>query len=387
MKAKVRACLKRVLYKLVAMIIPLRNYIMFESVPDLGDNALPVFLEMLSRGMDKQYRFVWRVSDKQKNYPKYSNTIYVDGKTLLGRIRLRYYMACSKCLISCNNILIPFSAKQCAIYLTHGTALKSVKSYYTLDKTVDYMVVASEASKEVMANEFNYDINRCVALGFPRNDALITANKDVRPLFDTEFNKIVVWYPTFRQHKNGKKLTESRQGLPLIYNIQNAILLDEVARNNNVLIVIKPHFAQDISYIQQYDLKNLRFIDDSFFEKNGLSSYEFVGSCDAMITDYSSIYFDYLLCDKPIAAVCEDIDEYREKPGFAVDPDYFLKGAHKVYTIDDLCVFISNVADGNDQLKNARAEICRWANCSDIPDNTKRVTDFIINKLNEDVSV
>ena len=68
-------------------------------------------------------------------------------------------------------------------------------------------------------------------------------------------------------------------------------------------------FRQDISYIQKYALSNICFIDDAFFRRNNITSYEFVGSCDALITDYSSIYFDYLLCGKPAAVIWEDIEE------------------------------------------------------------------------------
>ena len=41
-------------------------------------------------------------------------------------------------------------------------------------------------------------------------------------------------------------------------------------------------------------------INDSFFIDNDITSYELLAACDSMITDYSSVYFDYTLCDKPI---------------------------------------------------------------------------------------
>ena len=198
-------------------------------------------------------------------------------------------------------------------------------------------------------------------------------------MFPVNYQKIAVWYPTFRQHKNGSA-TACQNALPILNCAENARKLNEVARKNNVLLVVKPHFAQDISYITDCNLSHIRFINDSFFAEHDISSYEFVGSCDALITDYSSIYYDYLLCDKPIAAIWEDIEEYRANPGFAVDVDYYVKGAEKVYTLDDFESFIDRLANGVDLLREERAEINALVNQSTDGKNAARVADFIIEK-------
>ena len=99
-----------------------------------------------------------------------------------------------------------------------------------------------------------------------------------------------------------------------------------------------------------------------------------------MLTDYSSVYFDYLLCNKPIGLVWEDIDSYRNNPGFALDLDYYMKAAEKIYNVDELSHFIEDVACNRDSLKSEREEINRLANYSCDGENTKRVVDFIIDK-------
>ena len=114
--------------------------------------------------------------------------------------------------------------------------------------------------------------------------------------------------------------------------------------------------------------------------KNKINSYQFVGNCDALITDYSSIYFDYLLCDKPIGAVWEDIEEYRIKPGFCTDIDYYMQGANKIYNLEDLSKFIQDLSKNIDNLKEERNKICKEVNYSKDGNNTKRVVDFIIDK-------
>ena len=197
--------------------------------------------------------------------------------------------------------------------------------------------------------------------------------------FKGDYKKIIVWYPTFRQHKNGLK-TNSANALPVLHDAQNAVALNETARKYGVLVVAKPHFAQDLSYIKQYDLSNIVFIDDDFFVKNNLSSYEFVGSCDGLITDYSSIFFDYLLCDKPVAVIWEDIDDYRNNPGFAMDPEVYMAGSHKIYTLEDFEDFLRSVAAEEDPYKEERRKLNALLNYAADGKNTQRVTDFIVEK-------
>ncbi len=379
LKKAIKRIIKSVI-KIMAIFVPTKDYIVFESIPDLSDNTFPVFCEMLSRNLHEKYKFIWLVSDKTKQFPPYPNTVFLDVTSLKNRIKFTWYSLQAKCNISGNRFLISYSKKQKSFFLAHGTAIKSVRSYYTLPSDIDYVIVASEDSKRMMAYEMNCDINKCVALGYPRNDALQTSSLDLCAYFNGSYSKIVVWYPTFRQHKSSSNLTNSQHALPIIHDIDKAARLNEIAKQHNILIVVKPHFAQDVSYIVNNNLSNIRIIDDSFFVDNGITSYEFVGSCDSLITDYSSIYYDYLLCDKPIALVWEDIEEYKKNPGFAIDPNVYLGPTHKIYTVEDFENYITKLANNIDEHKEDRARINTWANFSNKPDNTKRVVDFIIDK-------
>ena len=368
------------LVKKVLRLMPSDNYIMFESIPDLSDNTMPVFEEMVKRGIGKSYKMVWLIKDCKQNLPRYENTIYVDMGNIWNRIKYNYYICNSRAIIMCNRILEKGSKKQKEFYLCHGTAIKSVRHYYTLPDYIDYMLVASEGSKDMMAYEFMVDKEKVFALGFPRNDVMGYVKKDLSSLFEMKYKKIVVWYPTFRQHKSSEKLTNCQNALPILHNTEMAKKLNEIAEEKEVLLVIKPHFAQDVSYIKDYNLSNIVFIDDEFFVKNHITSYEFVASTDALITDYSSIYFDYLLCDKPVAVVWEDIEDYKKSPGFSIDVDEMMKCASKIYTLEDFEQFLKDVSCGNDKYRELRKEINVWANYSNDGENTKRVVDFIIEK-------
>lgn len=360
--------------------LPGGNFILFESKPDFSDNTKAVFDEMQRRGLHKKYKMFWWVADKKADLPKFPNTYYLDQKTFWHRQAFRWVSNRAKCQISCNTFLTSSYPSHKAFYLTHGTALKKLNDYY-LPEGVTHTVVASESVKEVMARELHGDIRTFYALGYPRNDALQTGKRNLQELLPGAFQKVIVWYPTYRQHKNGIR-TAVQNGLPVLKDSETAIRLNEAAKKHQILLVVKPHFAQDISYITQYDLSNLLFINDSFFQEKGISSYEFVGSCDALITDYSSIYFDFLLCDKPAAVIWEDIEDYRKNPGFAMDPEEAMKGSHKIYTLEDFEEFLRSLAAGEDPYREERRENNARMNCSTDGKNARRVTDFIIEQAN-----
>lgn len=370
--------LKKTIQKLIKYL-PSGKYILFESVPDLSDSTKAVFDEMIHRELNKKYKFIWMVSDKRKKWPQYCNVKYIDNRSAFSRRLLWWYRYRAKCLISCNRFLKSLTVNQISFYITHGTVIKRLGDY-TLPANIDYAFVAAEHVREVMAYEMKGDVNKFIALGYPRNDVLLEKPVDIKTALNTNCKKIIVWYPTFRQHINGKKKTDSSHALPIIHNVEMAKQLNDSAKMNDVLIVLKPHFAQDLSEVKDLKMSNIRFIDDGFFVENKMSSYEFVGSCDALITDYSSIYYDFTLCDKPIAVIWEDFEEYQSNPGFAVDVDYYLKGAEKIYTLQEFEQFVTDVSEGKDRLKEARQEIRDLVNYAVDNKNAKRVVDFIIEK-------
>lgn len=364
-----------VFVKTLLNLLPVKNTILFESVPNLSDNTKAVFDEMIKRNINKKYKLIWVLNKEQDNLPQMDNVSYI----LASDKRLLFYKLTSKCLICCNNFLLTQRKGQTSFYLTHGTPIKSLHEYYTIPEKIDYCLSAGDDVIPLYSYEFNYDENRIVSLGFPRNDELTNKPRDLHPLFPNHsFDKILVWYPTYRQHKNGT--TTTSKALPIINDAEKANLLNDAAKKNNTLIVLKPHFAQDISYITELNLSNILFINDSFFVENQISSYEFVGNCDALITDYSSIYYDYMLCEKPIALVWEDYEEYKRTPGFAVDIEKYMSGGEKIYQLDEMEAFLKRVAQNKDILKGERSRICSLVNYSTDGKNAARVVDFIVEK-------
>lgn len=373
-----KAAIKQLLGQLLCLFSRHRC-IVFESTPDFSDNTYPVYLEMIERGLTKKYRLVWSCSQRTPlpGQPEDIRYIYPNEKNIFQKLRTAYYMANAKCMVCCNRYLLPWSKEQLSFFLTHGTPIKNIRGYYTLPDSITHCLAASPDLAEHTAFQHGFDPKKMFALGFPRNDILTHAPQDVKKILNTSCNKVIVWYPTFRQHRVG--LTAgSGKALPVIHDAQAALTLNDLANKLNVLLVLKPHFAQDVTQIKDLKLSNIRFIDDRFFSRNAITSYGFVAGCDALITDYSSIYFDYTLCDKPIGLVWEDLEAYRENPGFAVDINEYGKGGVKIYTLEDFKTFLQQVAQDKDICLEDRRKLRDMVNYAPDGNNTQRVTDYII---------
>lgn len=361
--------------------------ILFESKPAFSDNSKAVFDELVRRGYDRKYHLIWFVDEHQAAIFHRGKIILFDPRkrrTIFEKIRNYVFFYHIKCTI-CSNSFLDFQEddskedkkQYLRFYLSHGIPIKSVKEYYTVRGRADYLLSPSQSMNALMATEFGISEENVIATGFARNDVFSLPPIDLNAILKSPFKKVIIWYPTYRQNKNGT-IDTGGDSLPLIHDERFAELLNDTARECNVLLIVKPHFMQDVSKIHKLQLDHIRLIDDSFFEKNDLTSYQMLAASDALITDYSSVYYDYTLRDRPICVIWEDVDSYRKFPGFAVNLETMLTGAEKVYTIEELCEFVRRVANGVDRVRNERRVIRDLVHYSTDGRNAERSADYIV---------
>lgn len=373
----------------------LKNIIVFESMPTYSDNTKYVFDEMIKRGWNKKYKCYWFIGDdevgKKLEIAELENVFFIDAYHggLIGNFfasaKKTKILCSAKAVIICNKMLVRGNneSRQFFINLSHGAALKNCSGHYNLRDTIDEVVCLSPFLAKYDAINFGCDESIMVSLGYARNDILFGEKLYLKKYFpESGFNKAVYWMPTYRQHaKTGQNVSNIQ--MPIIYNEKIAEELNEKAKENSVLIIVKPHPAQDVSSLKALKMSNLIFINDLFLKENGIENYELLRSVDALISDYSSVYYDYLLCDKPIGLCFDDFEEYNKNEGFTVDPEVVLAGGEKIYNTQDMCGFISRIAHGEDVLREKRNEI--KALCHKYADNqsAKRIVDYIEKKIEE----
>ena len=90
--------------------------------------------------------------------------------------------------------------------------------------------------------------------------------------------------------------------------------------------------------------------------------YALLGQADGLITDYSSVYFDYLLLNRPIGFTVDDMEEYMKNRGFVVDDPRPLMPGQFLNTPEDFCGFLSDLLEGRDPYGEERLRVKELTN-------------------------
>src|SRR5699024_1569439 len=130
----------------------------------------------------------------------------------------------------------------------------------------------------------------------------------------------------------------------------NDVLLEH---NSFLLLRQHPFYGSKISdtFLKQSNI--LLFNSDKFYE-----IMDYLPLFDKLITDYSSIYLDYIGLDRPIAFIPYDINYYEKDVSFSLNYESITPGP-KIKSFDDLIQFISN---SNDDFKEERKSIIKLIN-------------------------
>lgn len=170
----------------------------------------------------------------------------------------------------------------------------------------DLVPATSSVCRDRFARAFELPRDRIPVLGFPRNDVLLAdqfppaathhpIHQEVADHHDAG-GRVVVYMPTFRDTR------PAGQDHPVDWDV-----LDEAANANDLLIVVKLHPRDPARPTDPDRYPNVRFLPAD------LDVYPLLRSVDALITDYSSVYLDFILLDRPVFFFPYDLEEYLEK--------------------------------------------------------------------------
>lgn len=332
-----------------------RRLILFESRGDLADNSYPLYEYLLRE--NAQYKYVWVVEDASK-YKSSRRVKYVtQGKTsplwIWCNAKAKY------CFYTHDYCGISGKKGQRRIYLTHGFSYKNTKGlFFSPDFHTD-IICLSENHKKLEEYINPGSAEKAVILGYPRTDVLVGGNYNLPREFlqnISNYSKLFVWLPTYRSHK-GVSHAGCEQDRYDLLSPESLQIINAALAASNSAMVVKFHPAQQLSKINVAGLSNVLVFGDGEFAAAGLRLYDLLAKSDALITDFSSVFADYLLCDKPIAFDISDISVKSDGlRGFVVDnPLQYMPGEH-ISSAAGLADFIVSVADGKDDYAAARAE-------------------------------
>lgn len=336
---------------------------------ELNDNSEALFHYLLDKGYDSEYEIVCGVGNV-KRYSEYES----DNVKFIPKAKcISQYMKSGHVFYSMGKMPIKPARNQCVINMWHGIPLKTIGKLSNLNNGeeffFDYVCASSELYVPIMAKAFGCPHENVVICGEPKTDKLFIKKK-------RSSQKLIVWTPTFRQSSFlGYSDSSNENVLPLFENSEWSSLNDMLSLNN-VTMVVKLHPLQDLHGFNMLEKSNLQIYSDSAFRSKGMNLYELLSQSDGLIADYSSVYLEYLVLDRPICFAMDDMEQYAENRGFVFEnPLDYMPGEH-ICEKEQLVQFVEKIHDGIDEYKEKRHIVNQQVNHYKDGQNCKRVLEI-----------
>lgn len=313
-----------------------------------ADNSKALFLFMSQNKKELGLGNVIFTTNNSKicNQLKISGYHTVLTKTVLS---FKYHLTAGYHIVDMGgkDLLRITSCNAVRVNLWHGFPLKKIGYYatnpsFSLQEAIEYNnkreeigywnkvynLVISEKHKELQQHAFGLPDEQMILGLYPRIAYMLgiidkfylktedEAKNRIEDLLNQN-KKIIGYFPTFRDNT---EMNKKCADLPNeIYNF-----LDD----NDAYLITKMHFASDIQ-LDKYNERIINLTPES-------DVYNFLNYLDVLITDYSSIYFDFLIFYKPIIYYNFDLDYYKnEDRGFLIDYDLYAPG-DKAKTVSEV---------------------------------------------------
>lgn len=230
-------------------------------------------------------------------------------------------LATAKYLVNDNTFIYIFIKRPEQVYLNtwHGTPLKTLgkrmqKDYGTIGNAqrnflcADYLLYPNEFTMEHMIQDYmieNLGSSEVLLAGYPRNTAFFddARRKEIRKECGFEGMEVFAYLPTWRGTVGD--VTSEEQNERLRFYLQE--LDAKLKENQRVYVKLHPISSKaiDLSQFQRV----LPF-------PGTWETYEFLNATDGLITDYSSVFFDYAVSGRKIVLFTYDKEEYTAERGF-----------------------------------------------------------------------
>ncbi len=343
--------------------LPLQDKIIIESHNDFDCNGGAFYDYLIKLGYNKKYKIVWLLKNrKPKNLPKNVVALKLYGPS----IRKTYHICTAKYFLADNVITEKVRKEQISIYCGHGSiGLKNCKGLCNISPTADYFLAPSENYAPILADQLSCENweKKAIYLGYPSHDVLFEQIDDeFLKITPESYSKKIVWMPTFRRGGGFNRSDSTKElplGIPLIESQEDFARLDNFLAKNNILLVIKLHPMQDAdTYKDLKSTHNIKVLTGTDVKRLNIDNSRLLNCADALLSDYSSAAYNFLLLNRPLGFVLSDLKDY--KIGLCVDnPEFFLAG-HEIYNFDDFVAFFEDVAADRDEYKQKRETLLPW---------------------------
>ncbi len=293
-----------------------KRTVVFESHlgKQYSDSPRALYEEMRRQGLE--FEAIWSYTGSPKDFPK--------DATLVRRWSLPYLKALAQAEFWVDNQSYPLKLTKrpetTYIQTWHGSALKNMgfdqpalkattrqqqaEQQRSLDR-FDRFLIRSEHDVRTLAKAFRLKEKTLLRVGYPRNDALVRARQReaelgrrergelAAELGISEDKTVLLYAPTFRR-AGGR---HGRFELP--FDVER--FADQFG--DRYVLLVRSHY---LNHVVLPPTVQGRVIDVS--ARHDITPV--LQLADGLITDYSSVMFDYALLDRPLVFFTYDYDEY-----------------------------------------------------------------------------
>jgi CDP-glycerol glycerophosphotransferase (TagB/SpsB family) len=335
--------------------LPKREIAILHGRPDYEDNV--VALERGLRG-SRLKRVVVILSSPATPSPVQlgPRTVVAGSRSMRGVL---HFLTAKYVFFTHSTYTPRFPRRVTSVNVWHGMPVKRVgwtSGAGDRIPVVQYSVATSPLWAEIVQDALRPTV-ATIDTGLPRNDRLLLGDPGVAASLGYGPGaclKLITWLPTFRSSWDGPGGTLTRThslGVPA----DRLEELNGILERHQAVCVVKPHpLAVPEDHL---DLSRVRFITDGWLRQNSITLYELLGASDALVTDVSSVYVDYLILDRPIVHHFPDIREYEASRGFSIGPiDDYLAGPN-TRDADEFLEAIAAILEDKDTHADVRRRV------------------------------
>ena len=239
------------------------------------------------------------------------------------------------------------------VNLWHGIAMKKhwlskkerFSNHKSKAKQFSAVVASSAADAVAKAAVFQKPLEDIWITGSPRNDILVRHTKlpddlyqqEQNVLAETQGKTLIMYAPTWRSYQD--------DFLP--FDKHNLAQLSHVLTANHAVLGLRLHEKDEVTFQKLYDMYPSII---NLGQKKYPETQVLLRNTQLLITDYSSIWLDYLLTNKPVLAYWHDFEQYQQRRGTLWNIAEIFPGP-QTFTCANLVSAIENILVSNMQLE------------------------------------
>ena len=262
---------------------------------------------------------------------------------------------------------------KCMYFSDPGATETDLKEVLWMNDRTSVFLVSSSLEAALISRCFLLDPRKIAFFGHPRNDILTSGNTSNR--LQKIFPKLpdhttqILYCPTYRRYAPVRFFP---------FDDLDIKQLDQFLEKHKIIMFTRGH-VQDFG--EGPAIQSSRIIElgqDMIQEVN-----EILHEIDILITDYSSVFIDYLLLNRPCIFIPYDKEKYEKDVGFLFDDyDYWTPG-RKVATYSEFITAINGILSGDDQFKERREEMRKIFHYYQKKNASEKVVQYIENVCNK----